>query len=123
MLALGMLFGYLMADKQAGISLLRFSKAGQDQNSGVVNEVYQLMSEKYLFEPDFKVVEDDALFNIFSHTDPYSLYISPKDIEAVNSSMEGNFKGLGIEMLNIRDTLVIADIIPGSPAMKIGLKN
>lgn len=122
MLALGMMFGYLMADKKAGISLFKLSKVGQDQHTGVVEEVYHLLGEKYLFNPDFKEIEDDALAHIFSNTDPFSVYVPPKDIEAVNNIMEGNFKGLGIEMLNIRDTLVVMDIIPGSPAQKIGLR-
>lgn len=122
MLALGMFFGYLMADKQAGAKLFEFSGTSKTQHMGSVRELYQLMEEKYLYSPDIEALEEDALQHIFSNMDPYSLYIPPKDLETVNNSLEGTYKGLGIEMLNVRDTLVITGILPGSPAKKIGLR-
>jgi len=122
MLAIGMFFGYLMADKEAGTKLIGFSQNSKSQNISSVQELYQLMDEKYLYSPDFNAMDEDAIQHIFSNMDPYSIYIPEKELESVNNSLEGTYKGLGIEMLNIRDTLVITGILPGSPAKKIGLR-
>lgn len=122
MVALGMFFGYLMADKQAGTSLLRFAGHNESDPSDALKEIYQLINEKYLYEPDPGALEDKVIGHIFSNLDPYSLYIPKSELDLVNSTMEGNYQGLGIEMVNVRDTFVIINILPGSPAKKAGLK-
>lgn len=54
--------------------------------------------------------------------DEYSAFLSPSQLDELFSQIEGNFVGLGVEIKTEDDALRIVDVIPGSPAEKIGLR-
>ncbi len=57
-----------------------------------------------------------------SGLDPYSAYLTPDQWSEVHSQIEGNFVGLGIELEVQRGSLLIARVIPGSPAEQSGIR-
>jgi len=56
-----------------------------------------------------------------AYGDPYTTYFPPKDAEAFNEDISGNFSGVGMEV-GIRDNvLTIISPLPGTPAERAGL--
>lgn len=54
--------------------------------------------------------------------DPYSEYYTPEEFADLTASMEGNYKGIGIEVFAGEDNLItIQRVFEGSPAQKAGI--
>jgi len=54
--------------------------------------------------------------------DPYSAYLTKDQRAEVSSQINGNFVGVGIELQNDEDALLVVKVIEGSPAKTAGLK-
>jgi len=121
MLALGMLFGYKMND-QGEQSLLSFV----DEDSGQVGQVEELIrfiEERYVDTVSRGKLIDKAMDAVLNELDPHSVYISPEQIGKVNEEMEGKFRGIGVEIFYIDDTVNVISTVPGGPAEKAGVKS
>ncbi|WP_404342716.1 S41 family peptidase [Pseudoalteromonas mariniglutinosa] len=88
-----------------------------------------------LFNIDSYYVEDLALHkhfpktanskqieNLFKQLDPYSKYLDEDELEAIFSSTNGRYTGLGIEVKTIDGRIIIANTLHNSPAQLAGLK-
>lgn len=76
----------------------------------------------YLDTVNFTNITDKAMEAIVKELDPHSMYISAKDVKAMNEPLKGNFSGIGVEFAIINDTLTIQSTIPGGPSEKVGIK-
>jgi carboxyl-terminal processing protease len=67
---------------------------------------------------------DIALQRMLVNLDPYTTYIDQETSERFLSQVQGNFKGIGIQIRkdNASDMLVVVTPIKGSPAYKAGLQ-
>ncbi|MEK6236575.1 MAG: S41 family peptidase [Planctomycetales bacterium] len=54
--------------------------------------------------------------------DPYSSYLTPRQLSELFSQIDGNFVGLGVELQSEDGYLMVVDVIEGSPAAESGLK-
>ena len=122
MLALGMLFGYKMNDRDQG-SLIEF--VGEDVSPAAVGEIEELIrfiETRYVDSVDREFLVEKAINAVLGELDPHSVYISPEQLNSVNDEMEGTFKGIGVEIFYIEDTVNIISIIPDGPADRAGIK-
>ncbi len=55
--------------------------------------------------------------------DPYSRFLTGNQLDETFSSIEGNFVGLGVELKEENDRLLILGVIPGGPAAEAGIKS
>jgi carboxyl-terminal processing protease len=53
--------------------------------------------------------------------DPYSTYLTSDELDEVYSQIEGNFVGLGVELKADAGSLLIVNVITGSPAARAGI--
>jgi carboxyl-terminal processing protease len=53
--------------------------------------------------------------------DAYSSYLTPAQLNDIQSQIEGNFVGLGVELKADEGALLIVRVIPGSPAERCGI--
>ena len=67
-------------------------------------------------------VFEETISEMLHKLDPHSNYIASKDMAAVNESIEGEFGGIGVRFLLLRDTICITNIIGGSPSEMAGVK-
>ena len=65
---------------------------------------------------------EEAVKAMVQRLDPHSIYLSPAELKEVNETMDGSFKGIGIESYYIQDTVVVLKVVKDSPADKAGLK-
>ena len=67
---------------------------------------------------------DAALRGIMSSVgDPYTVYLSPREIQGLNESLSGgNFGGIGVYIYQLKDGRIVVQPIEGMPAARAGMK-
>ncbi len=111
-----------------GIALGGFLKGNlsigslQVSGSNPMQEIMELVRSKYVED----VTNDSATTKMadyyLSQLDPHSVYISPSNLTDVNEQLMPNFKGIGIEFQQNRDSVFVSYVMKGGPAFKAGLK-
>jgi carboxyl-terminal processing protease len=86
-----------------------------------MSKVLQLVQYNYVDSVNVDSIEGATVNELLQKLDPHSLYLPPRQATAINERLEGGFTGLGIEYNLLRDTFVITQVYPGSPAAKAGL--
>lgn len=120
MMAVGMLVGYKMNERPQS-SLISFS----DSDSGAVGQVEELIrfvESRYVDSIDRNVLVERAVESVLGELDPHSVYISPEQLTGVNDEMSGTFRGIGVEIFYIDDTVQIITTVPDGPADRAGIK-
>jgi carboxyl-terminal processing protease len=111
-----------------GIALGGFLKGNlsigniQVSGSNPMQEIMELVRSKYVED-----LTNDSATTIMadyylSQLDPHSVYISPSNLTDVNEQLMPNFKGIGIEFQQDRDSVFVSYVMKGGPAFKAGLK-
>ncbi len=88
---------------------------------GSVEEILRYIEAKYVDPIEREELVDDAIDGLLQQLDPYSAYISPKDLEAHRARLRGTVDGAGIELGMIRDSVTVLSVLPGSPAAEAGV--
>jgi carboxyl-terminal processing protease len=83
---------------------------------------WSLVSSFYVDSVDKEMLAEEAIVAMLKNLDPHSVYISAKEVEAMNEQLNGSFDGIGIEFNIMRDTLMVVNTIPGGPSEKVGIK-
>lgn len=117
-LAIGVLIG---ARLQTTSPQIKIVSNQSNLRQGKIEELLRYIEAKYVDTIDRDKLIDEAINSIVSHLDPHSTYIPASSLRDVNEQLEGRFKGIGVEFLLIRDTVIIVSPIAGGPAAKIGL--
>jgi carboxyl-terminal processing protease len=94
----------------------------QLNSTSPIQEIMTLVKSKYVDEIAFDSVNNKLADYYLSQLDPHSVYISPADLMDVNEQLMSNFKGIGIEFQQNRDSVFVAYIMKDGPASKAGLK-
>ena len=111
----GLLLGNLLAKKANQGQRIRdlsglFSLRG---SSGKVGELLSLIDGQYVDEVPIDSLTDEVMAELVAKLDPHSVYIPAKDLEAVNSELEGSFSGIGVQFNIQNDTVMIVSVISG----------
>ena len=117
-----LLLGNLIAERaQRGKNLKDLSGLFSFGNSSKVSDLLLLIDGQYVDSVDLDSITDEVMSDIVSKLDPHSVYIPAKDLEAVNSELEGSFSGIGVQFNIQSDTVMIVSVISGGPSEKVGL--
>ena len=87
-----------------------------------MQEMLQLIQSKYVDSVDGDSASTHLANFYLAQLDPHSIYIPPSDLVEVNEQLMPNFKGIGIEFQQFRDSVFVGYVIKGSPAEKAGLQ-
>jgi carboxyl-terminal processing protease len=87
-------------------------------------EVYQYANRFYVDQPlDQDKLAEGAINGLLATLDdPNTRYIDPQAEAEARSESEGEFQGIGAEVVNQEGTIVVVAPIEGSPAEKAGLQ-
>ncbi len=85
---------------------------------------WQLIHERYVEQPvnDVELMRGAIRGMLEALGDQYSGYMDPEEFQDAQTSIEGEYEGIGAWVDVTRDYLTIISPIPGSPAAKAGLR-
>ena len=92
------------------------------QRNDRLEEIIDLINEKYVDSVDGNVLYRDAITGILSHLDPHTVYIPADKLAEVNEDLEGGFFGIGVEFAIIRDTIQVTSVLENGPAEHAGVE-
>jgi carboxyl-terminal processing protease len=99
----------------------RLSAQENDQELNKVQLAWQLVSTFYVDSVDTHLMAEEAIKAMLEKLDPHSVYIPAEEVNAMNEPLDGNFEGVGIEFMILKDTLTVVATIPGGPSEKVGM--
>jgi carboxyl-terminal processing protease len=79
------------------------------------------VENEYVDPVDRAKLVNGAIKGMVAELDPHSSYMAPEEFQAFESDTEGQFGGIGIEVENRNDQLVVLSPIEGSPAERAGI--
>lgn len=87
-------------------------------------DTYEQIERNYVKDVDRRVLLEAAIRGMVKELDPYSNYISPKDLSRFNQVVEQEFGGIGIQVQIDQNTrrLTVMTPLPGTPAYKAGIR-
>ncbi|KAA6334852.1 putative CtpA-like serine protease [termite gut metagenome] len=89
--------------------------------SGKLSVLLHYIDERYVDTIHVNDIVEKTVPQILTELDPHSTYIPAKDLEEVNSELEGHFSGVGIQFTIQQDTVHVNSVIQGGPSEKVGL--
>jgi len=90
--------------------------------SSAMDEIIELVKSKYVEQVNLDSTQTQLADFYLAQLDPHSVYIPPADLIDANEQLQPNYKGIGIEFQQFRDSVFVAYVIPEGPAAKAGLK-
>ena len=87
-----------------------------------INSILYLIDNQYVDTVDTKQLIENAIPELLAGLDPHSVYIPAKDLEDVNSELDGHFSGVGIQFSIQNDTVNVVSVIGGGPSEKVGIQ-
>jgi len=117
LILIGVAIGLLVGDNSFSSRYLDEPTVRNDK----LAKVLQLVRQNYVDSVNVDSVEGVTANNLLQNLDPHSVYLPPKQAQAINEKLEGGFNGFGIEYQLLRDTLFITQVYPNGPAQKAGL--
>ena len=75
----------------------------------------------YVDSVDERKLVEDAIRGMLEKLDPHSSYADPKEVEALNEPLQGNFEGIGVQFNMVDDTLLVIQPVSKGPSEKVGI--
>ena len=88
-------------------------------------ETYNLIEAQYIDMPEPEVLAGGAIRGMVEALgDPYSNYIDPESYELINSSLSGEYQGIGAVIIEDGETgeVIVVNVFEGSPADAAGVR-
>ncbi|MCE9106644.1 S41 family peptidase [Bacteroides pyogenes] len=90
-------------------------------SSNKLNALLRIIDDQYVDTVNMGELVEKAMPQILAELDPHSTYIPAKNLEEINSELEGSFSGIGIQFTIQNDTIHVNAVIQGGPSEKVGL--
>jgi carboxyl-terminal processing protease len=125
LVSLGFLGGYFAGWYLHGENTMRLTPT-QQTSAREAGQLQQKIIEE-LQGRYYKPVNVDSLSTagvtglLKSLDDPYTVYLSPKEVQAFAEKEKGSYSGIGAALQKTKDGLVITSVFAGSPAKAAGL--
>lgn len=103
------------------IGNIKAQKFDQDLNN--IQVTWQLINSFYVDSIDRPAFAEEIIRSMLSSLDPHSVYIPADEVKEANEALNGNFEGVGIEFLILKDTLTVISTINGGPSEKVGIRS
>lgn len=99
-----------------------FAQQHDQQQLQKLTQFYNYLRSNYVDEVDLEPLVEEAIKATLSELDPHSSYITAEDLQRMRASFSGEFTGIGISFISLRDTIIVNRVLEGSPAAKAGVK-
>ncbi len=89
--------------------------------SEYIDRVIDMAKERYYQDVSEEDLIKGALKGIFGAMDEYTTFFNMEEAENFLSSMEGNYQGIGVEIIEVSEGVMIARVFSNSPAEGAGI--
>ena len=117
LLIVGMFIGTNLGDR----NLLKVN-SGKVENANKLVSLIDFIEDNYVDSVDKQKLIDDAIASVLGNLDPHSYYLSSDEMLRERERMRGEFGGVGIEFLILRDSLMVVKPIAGGPSEIAGIQ-
>ena len=84
---------------------------------------YNKITGNYYEEVDESELASSAINGMMNYlNDKYSIVLDSDDTSSLNTTLDGNYKGIGISMVRYNNFYLVVSIFDGSPAAEAGIK-
>ncbi|GGH67657.1 S41 family peptidase [Phaeocystidibacter marisrubri] len=98
------------------------ARPNEESKQQKIRQIIDYIDYKYVVDVNTDSLLDLTIRDMLHKLDPHSSYISQRDVQAQEESIQGSFDGVGIEFRVRKDTVTVIRVIPEGPAMRAGLK-
>jgi len=81
-----------------------------------------VIQSDYIKKVDDKTLMDNAINGMITRLDPHSAFLDKQELSELESTVSGEFVGIGVELTTERGMLRVISPIADSPAAKAGIK-
>jgi len=86
-----------------------------------IKTMVDMIKTKYQGEFDDKTVLEGMLKGLFNNFDPYTTYFTNEEAESFLNTMSGQVLGIGIQVSQYSNNIIIDKVLPKSPAESAGI--
>jgi len=86
-----------------------------------IYDVINYITNDYVDEVSKKDLAEKTINELLGSLDPHSSYIPPRNFDAVEESMMGNFFGIGVQFRQWHDSVVVVKAMEGGPSKMAGI--
>ncbi len=115
-------FGMIVGTKMNGGDTFGKDKTSEETDQKF-ERILSYIESSYVDSVDKDRLKESAIQGVLDKLDPHSNYIPAKRLEQMNSELEGNFEGIGIEFNILKDTITVVSPIEGGPSEKLGIQS
>ena len=117
LLIIGMFIGTNLGDR----NLLKV-KSGTEENANKLVSLIDFIEDNYVDSVNKQKLINDAIASVLGNLDPHSYYLSSDEMTRERETMRGEFGGVGIEFLILRDSLMVVKPLESGPSASVGIK-
>ena len=87
-----------------------------------LSQAFHYINNNYVDDVDLEPLVAEAIDAALKELDPHSSYMPRDEFMAMNQGIQGEFSGIGINFITLRDTIIVTRTLEGSPSQRAGLK-
>ena len=122
LLAVGVLLGMQFNKENPSITIINQDNSENGLIVGKVDELIRYIDAKYLEDLERDTLVNNAINKVLSSLDPHSSYIDNRQLIQIENRLNGSYKGIGLEFLMYKDTLLVTNVLEEGPAEANGFK-
>lgn len=84
-------------------------------------QAYGYLRNNYVDDVDLEPLVEKAIEASLKELDPHTSYLTRSEMMQMHSSMAGEFSGIGINLIQHKDTIIVTRTVEGAPAERAGI--
>lgn len=98
-----------------------FAQQRNQQYIEKLNYAYTYLRNNYVDEVDLEPLVEAAIDATLKELDPHSSYLTREEFMGMYEGINGEFSGIGVNIISLRDTVVVTSVLSNSPSERAGL--
>ncbi|MBK6688892.1 MAG: S41 family peptidase [Deltaproteobacteria bacterium] len=120
-------FALILAAFTGGLVAAGGVRAADDPDStyrelAILARVLHYVETNFVAEVEPRALIHGAIRGMLATLDDHSTFMDPEQFAAIRSEAQGEFGGIGVELVRQKDRLVVVERYPGSPAERQGIQ-
>ena len=113
---------FLVSDQGIQLTVTNTSATPDENYQAFIDFMMETVGDSYYKDVNKQTLIEGAYKGIFNVLDPYSTYFTPEEYDNFNTSIEGEFSGIGASITEGKNGYVeVVSPIKGTPAERAGL--